>query len=197
MQRQISFKQYRGMDIFFFTLLLCLCEFLIVMGATHWFPKEAYTLSLTAAVTAVVMMRWGVFALIPALAGGLAFCLSSGAAPQQYLVYCLGNTCSLSLIFFIQKLGWKRIHGDVLLTMVYGLLVCLSMQLGRMIIALILGNDPMVCLGFITTDVLSTLFSVLIVWIARRLDGMLEDQKHYLIRIQKEKEKEKERNEGA
>ena len=68
---------------------------------------------------------------------------------------------------------------------------CLAMQLGRMAVALATGHDPLACLGFITTDVLSLLFSVLILWIARRLDGMLEDQKHYLFRIQREKEQNK------
>ena len=44
-------------------------------------------------------------------------------------------------------------------------------------------------LGFVTTDALSLVFSAVIVWIARRLDGIFEDQKHYLLRL-KEAEKE-------
>ena len=45
-------------------------------------------------------------------------------------------------------------------------------------------------LGFFTTDALSDLFTVLIVWITKRLDGIYENQKHYLLRVHKE-EKEK------
>lgn len=191
MRNQITFRQYRRMDLIFFTALLCLCESLIVLAASRWFPGEPYTLSLTAAVTALVMIRWGGFALIPALAGGLSVCLASRAAPGQYLIYCLGNLAAMGMLPLVKRIGWQKIRDDVLLAMLYGFLTCLAMQLGRLIIALALGNDPMACLGFITTDVLSLLFAVLITWIARRLDGMLEEQKHYLFRIQKEKEQNK------
>ena len=75
--------------------------------------------------------------------------------------------------------------------MLFGLLTALLMQLGRALIALLLGTAPALCAGFITTDVLSTLFAVLLVWIARRLDGMLEEQKHYLRRVAEEMEKER------
>ena len=64
------------------------------------------------------------------------------------------------------------------------------MQLGRILVALVLGYAPATCVGFITTDVLSVIFAVLLVWISGRLDGILEDQKDYLKRIQEEQEKE-------
>ena len=49
-----------------------------------------------------------------------------------------------------------------------------------------LGGPADGVLGFFTTDALSILFTLVILWIARRLDGVYEDQKHYLLRIQKE-----------
>lgn len=186
MQRRITFEQYRAMDLFAFTALLCLCETLIVLGSTVWFADQLYTLSLTAAVTAVVLVRWGAFAAVPALLGGFVFCLFSGAAPAQYLIYCAGNLLSLLLVPALKRIGWKRLHDNVLLALLYGLLAALLMQTGRFTIALLLGYAPGVCAGFITTDVLSAFFCMLVVWICRRLNGMLEDQKHYLVRIQKE-----------
>ena len=57
MKHQITFRQYRAMDLFIFTILLCVCETLITLGATQWFPQEPWTLSLTPAITAVVMVR--------------------------------------------------------------------------------------------------------------------------------------------
>ena len=194
MNRQITFRQYRAMDLFFLTALLCLCESLIVLGATRWFPSQPYTLSLAPAVAALVMMRWGVFAFVPALAGGAAFCLVSRATGGQWLIYCLGNLASLAMTAFVRRLTWQRVKENVLLTMLHGFLTALLMQLGRALIALVLGAAPMVCLGFMTTDVLSTLFAVLVMWICRRLDGMLEYQPHYLKRVQEEKEKEARRN---
>ena len=191
MKHQITFRQYRAMDLLMFTALLCVCEMLITLGATRWFPQEPYTLSLTPAVTAIVMVRWGGFAAIPAFFGALVFCLISGATLPQYVIYCVGNLAALALTQFLYRLGWKRLHDQVLLAMLYGLLTALLMQLGRVILALVMGNPLATCMGFFTTDTLSTLFAVLIVWITRRLDGMLEDQKHYLRRIAEEKEKER------
>lgn len=191
MSKGISFRQYRNMDVSFITSLLCICEALIVLAATRWFPEQPYTLSLTPAITAIVMMRWGAFAAVPALAGGMVFCLLSGAALPHYIMYCLGNLAALSLIFAIRRLTWQRIKENVLLCMLYGLLAAISMQLGRAVIALIFGHSPIECLGFLTTDVLSALFSVVLLWIMRRLDGMIEDQVHYLTRIQQEKDQGK------
>lgn len=191
MKQQITFRQYRAMDMFLFTALLCVCETLITLGATRWFPGEAYTLSITPAVTAIVMVRWGGFAAIPAVLGAFVFCLASGASVAQYIIYCVGNLAALVLTQFLRRDGWKRLHDNVLLTMLYGLLTAVLMQVGRGVLALVLGTPVATCLGFVTTDVLSGLFAVIIVWIMRRLDGMLEEQRHYLKRVAEEMERER------
>lgn len=190
MKQQITFRQYRAMDLFFFTALLCLCETLITLGATRWFPGEPYTLSLTPAVTAIVMVRWGAFAAIPAVLGNLVFCIASAAAPAQYLVYCLGSMAAMLLLLLRERWNWHKLHESVLLLMSYAALCALLMQLGRILVALVLGYPPATCAGFVTTDVLSVIFAVLLVWISGRLDGILEDQKDYLRRVQEEQEKE-------
>ena len=191
MKRQITFRQYRAMDLFIFTALLCIGEMLIALCATRWFPQELWTLSLAPAVTAIVMVRWGGFAAIPAVMGAFVFCVASGASPAQYAIYMIGNLLSMALLWLLKDQGWKRLKDQVLLALLYGALVALTMQLGRGLVALLLGNPLPVMLPFFTTDALSTLFAVLIVWITRRLDGMLEEQKHYLRRIAEEQERER------
>ena len=42
-----------------------------------------------------------------------------------------------------------------------------------------------------TTDVLSWVFALVIIWIVRRLDGVFEDQISYLVRLKSDEEKEK------
>ncbi|MBE5804680.1 MAG: hypothetical protein E7316_09235 [Clostridiales bacterium] len=191
MKQQITFRQYRAMDLIMFNALLCLCEALITLGATRWFTGEPYTLSITPAVTAIVMVRWGGFAAIPAVLGAFVFCLVSGATLSQYIIYCVGNLAALVLTQALYRMRWKRLHENVLLALLYGLLTAVLMQLGRFLIALVMGNSLGLCVGFITTDTLSVLFAVLIVWITRRLDGVLEEQKHYLKRVADEMEKER------
>ena len=125
MRRQMTFAQYRAMDIFVFTALECLCETMIVLGSTIWFADQLYTLSLTAAVTAIVLVRWGAPAAVPAVCGGFVFCLFSGATPSQYLIYCAGNLLALALVPLVRGEGWKKLQGNVLLALLYGLTAAL------------------------------------------------------------------------
>ena len=101
MNRQITFRQYRAMDLGMFTALLCVCEALITLGATRWFPAEPWTLSLTPAVTAIVMVRWGGFAAVPAVLGAFVFCVASGATLPQFAIYCLGNLAAMALLLAV------------------------------------------------------------------------------------------------
>ncbi|MBR3795174.1 MAG: hypothetical protein IKK34_03995 [Clostridia bacterium] len=182
----MTFKRYRMMDLCMFTVMMCICEALIVLASGSWFPHEPYMLSLTPAITAVVLVRWGAYAAFPALAGALTLCIASGAQPVQVLIYCTGNLLCLVLLPVLKRLTWRVLHEHVLLAMAYGAAAALLMQTGRAAAAWLCGMSAYVCAGFITTDVLSLLFSVLIVWICRRLDGMLEEQKHYLTRVHEE-----------
>jgi len=188
MKRQLSFQEYRTIDLGMFAAMLCVAEWLIVKAATWWFPDQLYTVSVVGAVTAIVLMRWGPWAAIHAALGGLVFCLASHAAPRQYIVYCVGNLFAMLALIPLRLLGGERIRLDGFLSVTFGIVTLLLMQLGRALIALLFGTDFQTCLGFFTTDALSLLFTGLILWVARRLDGIFENQKHYLLRIHKTEE---------
>ena len=187
MRPQLTFRQYRSTDLAMLSLILALCEWLVVTAATRWFPDQLYTLSVTPVVTAIVMIRWGMFGFIPALLGGAVFCLASRAASWQYLIYMGGNLFALALVPVIRRAGWRTIRDSALYAMLYGLGCVLLMQLGRALIALCLGHGDAFIL-FFTTDVMSAVFCAVLMWITRRLDGVLEDQKHYLDRVARETE---------
>ena len=183
MKRQLSFQQYRAIDLAMLAALLCVTETLIVKAATWWFADQLYTVSVVGALTAIVLMRWGPWAAIHAVLGGAVFCLASHGNMRQLLVYCLGNLFSLLALVPLKFLGGERIRLDSILSVCFGVGTLLLMQLGRAVTALVLGTDFQTCLGFFTTDALSLLFTGLIIWIARRLDGIFENQRHYLLRI--------------
>ena len=236
MNHRLTFRQYRQMDLTVFGAMLVVAEALIVLAATRWFPAEAYTVSIVAAVTSIVLMRWGPWAAIHAVLGGLVYCFVSGGQPGQYLIYCAGNLFALlSLLWFRipgkertsgkeqnsgkkrgassdrtagsdRTSGKERIREDSFLTVIFGLTVQLLMQLGRAVVAFALlraspgsalaGTQSIAgalsfCIGFITTDALSGFFTAVILWIARRQDGLFEDQKHYLLRIQEAEKEER------
>ncbi len=190
MNGQRTVSQYRAIDISLFTLMALISEALLVSAAKRWFPIEAYTVSATAALTAIVMVRWGPWAALPAAAGGLAGCLAAGAVPTQYAVYCLGNQLALLMLLPLRRLGDERLRTDALRAMGFGLGTLLLMQLGRALVALAFGAALSAVAGFFLTDAVSALFTVIIMWIVRRLDGMLEDQHHYLLRVQAERRRE-------
>ena len=190
MKRQMTIGEYRGIDIFFFLLMMTVSETVIHTAATKWFPSQPYTVSVVSAIVAIVLMRWNAYAAIPAAVGGLVTSLVSGATKEQILIYMAGNLFSLISLALMKALGKQRICEDALLTVFFAICTLLFMQAGRAIVALVLGAAPKDCLGFFTTDALSGLFAAVIMWIARRIDGLFEDQKHYLLRIHREGEKE-------
>ena len=175
------------------SLNLCITaarRFLELLAAIRYMPGQPYTVSVTAAITAIVLMRWKKYAALHAVLGGLVFCFHLKAGPNQYLIYCLGNLAALSLIPLIKRWGWETLRKDVLKNLLFGFLTLMLMHAGRAATAMILGTSPAAAAGFFTTDVVSYIFTITIVWIASRLDGILEDQQHYLQRINNPKNRE-------
>lgn len=191
MERQRTLDEYRGVDLTLFALILGVCEYTVTRAANSWFSGQLYTVSLTAAVCAIVLMRWGVWAAIHALLGGLVFWLASGGGKAQLVIYTVGNLGCLAVLPLLRGAGKEKIRSDKLFTALFALAVTLTMQLGRAAVALILGTEPAACVGFFTTDALSGLFALVVVSLARRLDGIFEDQKTYLRRLREREEKEK------
>ena len=180
------------MDLFFFTVMTFLAELGITLAASKWFPDQLYTVSVTAAITAIVIIRWKCFAMIQAVVGALALCLGMGATPKQCLIYCLGNLFAAGAILVREMAGEKRIRENVVWTLCFGAGTLFLMQTGRAAVAALLGSELREVMAFYATDSLSYIFTAVILWIARRQDGIFEDQKAYLIRIQEEKEIEEE-----
>lgn len=181
MGRRLTFAQYRAIDLTLFALMLCVSETLIVTAATFWFPDQLYTVSAAGAVVAIVLMRWGPWAGLHAALGGILYALLAHGTAAQTLIYCVGNLFALLALLPLRFLGGERIRCDATYSVLFGLMTLLLMQGGRALTALALGLPR--CLGFFTTDALSLLFTGVIVWIARRQDGIFEDQKHYLLRV--------------
>ncbi|MDO5545674.1 MAG: hypothetical protein Q4F81_07625 [Eubacteriales bacterium] len=191
MDRQISFGQYRAIDLSILAAVLVVCQYLIHLATSFWYPEQLYVVSPVAGMTALVMMRWSGWAAIHAVLGGLLYAALSGGSWQQLLIYGIGNLASLLALLMFRIWGKERLRKDGFLCIVFAIATQLLMQLGRAGMAALFGYSAAVCLGFITTDVLSILFTAFIVWVVRRIEGLFEDQKHYLLRIQQEQQVER------
>ena len=184
MRRQRTFQEYRAIDLSILAVMMAVFEFIIVMAANWWFPDQLYTVSLAAALTSIVYMRWGFWGLIHAVEAGLIFCFFSGATREQYIIYCIGNLFSAGAVFLLRAVGKEKVRTSPTLSLVFPILVLFLMQAGRAVTAMVVtGAAPGVVAGFFATDSLSYIFTFVIIWIARKLDGVYEDQKHYLLRL--------------
>lgn len=191
MNRQISLRQYRGIDLTILLVVLTVCQFLTSLATRVWFPEQLYVASPVAGAVALVMMRWSGYAAIHALWGGVFYALLAGGTWQHVLIYGAGNLLSLAALVMLRIFGKERVRQDAFLSLVLAFLTQLLMWLGRAGAAALLGWEAAACLGFVYTDVLSGLFTLLIIWIVRPIDGLFEDQKHYLLRTEAERQAER------
>ncbi len=191
MRKRISIQEYRRIDLSLWAVMLVLFEMIIIKASNGWFFDQPFTVSLAAALTSIVYMRWGAWGGLHAVLSGFVFCFFSGGTVNQYLIYMLGNLFSLFSVLFLKKLGFEKVRKGPYLSLIFPALVLLLMQAGRAAVALFLGAKPTGVVGFFTTDALSMLFTLLIIWIVRRLDGIYENQNHYLLRIRDEDANEK------
>lgn len=174
-----------------FAAMLAVFEFIAVTAARRWFPNEPYAVSVTPAIVTIVLMRWGPWTAIHAALGGAVFCLASGARANQYLIYCVGNLAAMGALVMIKSLTPEGIRASAAKSLALAALATLLTQAGRAAMAILLGHSPGLAPGFFTTDVITLLFTLVIVWIVRRLDGMFEEQNHYIQRIHRQDEMER------
>lgn len=190
MNRQITFQQYRSIDLTIMAVLLAISQFVIYFASSVLYPEQLYVVSPAAAMVAIVMMRWNGWAAIHAVLSGVLYAMLAGGSAQHFVIYGAGNVLSLLALLVLKGFGKERVRMDGILSGVFGLAAQALMWLGRAGIAFLLGFAPAACIGFITTDILSGLFTLVIIWVVRRVEGLFEDQKHYLLRLESERQVE-------
>ncbi len=186
----ITFKQYRNIDLFIFAALLLISETVTTYATNTWFSQQPVAISVTLTFVCIVMMRWGAFALIPAMLGGLVLCIASNASTDLYIIYVVGNCMSLVSLLWFKVFGKEGIRKNPFKLFLFVVSTYLFLQAGRWIVSLFFGGGPGAILGYLGTDIISLLFATVVMFLLRNLDGMIEDQKAYLFRIQREKEEE-------
>ncbi len=184
----ITFKQYRNIDLFLFGVMLAISEAVTTVATNKWFFAQPIAISTTFIFICIVMMRWSGFAAIHACLGGLVFCIASGAELHQYIIYIIGNCLALVAMLWFKPIPKENIRRKPSRLILFTVSAYLLMQVGRWLVSLAFGGDLTALLVYITTDVITLLFAVVIMLLMRNVDGMIEDQKSYLFRLQREKE---------
>lgn len=183
----ITFKQYRNIDLTIFAALLILSEAITTVATNTWFAAQPIAISTTLVFICIVMMRWGVYAVIPACIGGAVFCIASGASAEQYLVYTVGNSAVMINLIWFKLFNKEEIRKSYFKLFLFVLTAYLEIVLARWLISLPFGGRLDTLLVYLGTDVISLLFAVVIMMLMRNTDGMIEDQKSYLLRLDRER----------
>lgn len=184
---QITFKQYRTIDISILVALTIIFEAIATLATAKWFALQPVAISIGLAMVCVVMMRWGWQAAIAAFASGFTFCILSGATVQQFVIYCAGNVFALLGILWFKVFGKEGIRQSMWCIALFVSTAYVGQVLGRSLIAIAFGDNISTVVTFATTDIMTLVFAILVIILFRKTEGMLEDQKAYLLRLDKQK----------
>ncbi len=192
--RLISLRQYRLTDLFLFAVILTVFEVILHFAFKAF--RGDFIFSPMLAITLIVMMRWGWPAVFYALGDGLLFCLLNikdpGFSPYMFAIYIVGNAFIALLLLMTKFMGKEKIRGKWYFTLLFVTAGWIAVVLGRAAVAACCG------LGFVSAllshfgDLVSFAICLVVILVMRRLDGMFEDQKTFLKRLDAEK-KEKAR----
>lgn len=190
--KEITFSQYRKIDLAILTVVTAVFEAIATLASNKWFAAQPIALSISVTMICIAMMRWSALSFVVCAAGGAAFCLASGASARHYLIYIGGNLFALLSLLVIRLFGKEEIKNKIPKLLCFAVSTYLFVQLGRWLFSLFFGAGIGELVAYLTTDVISLLLAVVVLILLRKSDGMIEDQKAYLLRLDEEKRKEAE-----
>jgi hypothetical protein len=195
--KTISLKQYRATDLFIFAVILVAFELLIHFAYIGF--NGDFIFSPMVPIVLLVMMRWGWVSVFYAVGDGILYCLinmgSENFNNYYFAIYTIGNAFIALLLLSFLYPGKGKISQKWYLSLIFALLGWFFVVLGRSIVAACLGINFLTALLSQLSDLLSMGIAVLLILVLRRLDGMFEDQKSYLLRLDRERKEMARRDE--
>ena len=192
--KQITFKQYRSIDLSILCVMTAVFEYIVCLATNEWATLQAMAISITLTMTCITAFRWSYFAVFPALVGSVSYVIAYGADIKQIVYFCGGSLFCILTIPLLEKLGKESVRADFIKRSFFATIVYVAIALGRWLISLVFNFSVQSLILLLTTDVLSLLFAILVLTIVKNLDGILEDQKAYLLRLDRERRETEEAN---
>lgn len=189
--RLISIKQYRLGDLFMFAVIAAIAE-LVCYYSQIWFPGAAFfTLNLMLPVITLVIVRWGWQGIVLAAAEGALYCVIRGSGWQAYIIYMVSNAAIAAELLAVWLIGAERLKKRWYWAFLAVLSGWVAVSFVRACVYAAFYGNFLSALGtmFGATDggLLALVMGEIIILVCRRLDGLLENQKKYLLRLEKEK----------
>ena len=193
---KISYNQYKLVDNLLFLVIMVALEAVNVFAIKKWFPDMLFSVSLMFTVSLIMLVRWNWLAAIFPVIHGVLYCafLSSfqQVAFQEFIIYPIGNAFLLLTWFIFKFIPKEKLFSKWYMTLIYPLSAFVLVLLGRTVLAVCFGADFLASLGnYFFTESLNIVFAVMALLVLRRLDGMIEDQKSYLMRVARAREEAK------
>ena len=195
----ISIKQYRLGDLFMFAIIAVIGE-LVCYYAQFWFPSAAfYTLNLMLPVITLVSVRWGWWGVILAAFEGVVYCLIRGGDWRLYITIVVSCAAIASELLAIKLIKEERLKKDWYWAFLIVLLGWVSVNIVRTCLFAAFYGDFVSALatffGFSDCGLLALVMGEVIILVCRRLDGLFENQKSYILRLKREREEQARRDE--
>lgn len=194
--RLISLSQYRLTDLFLFAVILVVFE-LVLHYALIAFNGD-FTFSPLVPIVLLVMMRWGWPSVFFAVGDGILYCLLNMGVenfqPYFFAVYGVGNAAIMLLLLMTKFMGKERIAGKWGFSALFAVLGWFAVVLGRSVVLACFGIGFDKAIMGQLSDLVSLGVAVVIVLVFRRLEGMFEDQKKYLRRLDDERKEKMRRD---
>lgn len=186
---KITYKQYRLVDVLLFLVIMSAFEAINVFAIKVWFPEMLFSVSLMFTLSLIVLVRWNFFAAFFPAVHGVLYAALLQASAETYCIYIIGNTFILLSWFLFKAIPKEKLFSKWYLTLIYPAVAFVLVILGRSLVAVCFGHSFLSSLGAqIQVEGLNIAFAAVALLILRRFEGMLEDQKKYLLRISRERE---------
>ena len=111
----------------------------------------------------------------------------------MFVVVCVGNLFGLFVLFMHKIVGKQKIRDSVGWSVLYVVVCYLCITVGRLLVSLVFTLQDEV-ITYTLYDLLSMVFAIVVVLVCRKQNGMFEDQKHYLLRLDAEKKAKQSNN---
>lgn len=199
---EMSIETYRKIDLLIFTLLAIILDAINVF-AFNAFPLGGFSISLHIILSLISIIRWGYLGSVVAVLGGLSYSIITTfigenefslqlITMEKVIPYTLGNLFIIACSLYFLKWKKSEIVNQTYLLILYVISGYVLICLGRSVLGLFFNQD------FIFTfkeyglrELFNAVIGIVIILIARKQEGMVEDVYEYLVRFQQSEKKHK------
>lgn len=195
--RLISLRQYRLTDLFLFGVILVIYDALAYLALQKFMGALGlFMFTMTVPITVMVMMRWGWPSVFFAVADGALYnffigLLNGGASWKSYVCLCVGNAAMMLMLIPLKLIGKQKVAEKWYFSALFVIFAWILDVVGISAMEAAFGNYFVYCFlnnaGINPTGLLALTVGLLVIMVFRKFDGMFEDQKHYLLRLDKER----------